>query len=244
MVSEAMSGKPASGQQQFNIALEAALSLTERAYLLIRRDILTCTLEPGGEVAEGELAERLQMSKTPVREALARLQFEGLVKAIPRRGYQIAPIKVADINEIFDVRIIIEAGAIELAIGFITELEIAALERLADKTSGEAFSRDLSYSHQINWEFHEAIALASRNSRLHRFAVQQLGELERFFFLEAQATVAYPAQYADHKHIVQQIKKRDTAAARSAIVEHIEGTRAVLLSTLMNRKPAAKFMLA
>ena len=68
-------------------------SLTERTYQLLRRDILSCVLEPGSEISEADVAERLAVSKTPVREALGRLRVEGFVKTFPRRGYQIVRTK-------------------------------------------------------------------------------------------------------------------------------------------------------
>ena len=80
------------------------LSLTDRAYAHLREEIITCTLRPGTDIGEHELAARLSMSKTPVREALARLTLERLVEAFPRRGYRVTPVTFKDINDIFTVR--------------------------------------------------------------------------------------------------------------------------------------------
>jgi DNA-binding GntR family transcriptional regulator len=219
------------------------MSLTDHAYALIRREIVSCTLPPGAEFTEVDLAGRLQMSKTPVREALARLQFEGLVRAFPRRGYRIEPIRLSDINDVFDARVILEAGAIALAVGKIGEAEFGRLRRLARSSSDAEYTADLEYSHRINNEFHEAIALASGNQRLHRMVVQTNTELERFFYLEAHSEEPYPPDHVTHTQIVDAIEKGDPKIAQQAIVEHIEGTRRLLIGTLTHGQVGRNLLL-
>lgn len=211
---------------------KARLSLSDQAYEQIRRDIVRCALQPGLEFTETDIAGRLSMSKTPVREALMRLQFEGLVKAYPRRGYLIEPVKISDINDIFDMRVVIEAGVIELAVSRVSEAELQRLVELADSISDERYSENPDRSHNVNIEFHETIARASRNTRLHRSVAQVLRELERFFYLEAKASAVYPDNHASHHDIVAALTGRDAGKARAAVIDHIEGTRSVLLRSV------------
>ena len=84
-----------SGRQRSGRRRKEPASLTERTYQVLRRDILTCAIEPGSEISEADIADRLSISKTPVREALGRLRVEGFVKTFPRRGYQIVPLTIA-----------------------------------------------------------------------------------------------------------------------------------------------------
>lgn len=216
----------------------AKLSLTDQAYHRIRREIMACNLEPGLEFTELDIAERFAMSKTPVREALLRLQFEGLVKSYPRRGYMVEPIKISDINEIFDTRIVLEGGAMDLAVQRATQQDIDELHTIARSISDAVYRVEPDRSNNVNNMFHERLVIAARNTRLHRSVVQMLNELERFFYIEAQATTAYPVQYASHLDIVAALEKRDATAARAAIVDHIEGTRHVLLASLVVNRPA------
>ena len=102
------------------------VSLAEQVYMRLRTEILHCQLPPGTELSEAELAARFEMSKTPVREALVTLRQEGLVLTFPRRGYQVAPITFGDMNELFDLRIMLEAGAVELACQRITDAPASA----------------------------------------------------------------------------------------------------------------------
>lgn len=219
------------------------MSLTDRAYALIRQDIVSCALPPGAEFTEFDLAERLEMSKTPVREALARLQFEGLVRAYPRRGYKIEPVRISDINDIFDARIVLEAGAIAMAVRHIGAAELDDLERLARSSSDDDYLVDISQSQQVNNAFHESIAKASRNLRLHRMVGQTIKELERFFYLEAQSDGQYPADHVSHLDIVDTMRTGDAARARAAISEHIDGTRQVLIESLVRGANSASELL-
>jgi DNA-binding GntR family transcriptional regulator len=213
------------------------VSLTDQAYRTIRKEIMACALAPGLEFTELDIAERFAMSKTPVREALMRLQFEGLVKAYPRRGYMVEPVKISDINEIFDMRLILEGGAMDLAVQRATDEDIHKLDEIAQSISDAIYHAEPGQSNNVNNLFHESLALASRNARLHRSMVQMLNELERFFYIEAQASTAYPVRYATHLDIVTAMEQRDAPAARAAIIDHIEGTRHVLLASLVQNRP-------
>lgn len=218
-------------------ARPAKLSLTDQAYRRIRREIMACTLEPGLEFTELDIAERFSMSKTPVREALLRLQFDGLVKSYPRRGYMVEPVKISDINEIFDMRLVLEGGAMDLAVQRATDEDIAKLHDIALSVSDAVYRAEPDRSNNVNNMFHEHLAIAARNTRLHRSIVQMLNELERFFYIEAQATTAYPVQYATHLDIVTSMERRAAGAARAAIIDHVEGTRHVLLASLVQNRP-------
>lgn len=209
-------------------------TLTDQAYERIRKEILVCSLKPGDEFTELDIAKRYEMSKTPVREALMKLQFDGLVRAYPRRGYRVEPVKVSDINDIFDMRLVIEGGAVELAVQRMADAELAELSTIAASISDEVYATDPDRSHSVNNRFHECIARISRNDRLYRSVVQLLRELERFFYIEAQASTEYPDQYASHIDIVSAMTRGDIATARSAMHDHIEGTRTILLTALLD----------
>ena len=207
-------------------------SLTERTYQLLRRDILSCALEPGSEVSEADIAKRLNVSKTPVREALGRLKVEGFVKTFPRRGYQITPLTIADMDEMFDVRSIVEAGCGELAAERINEEELDRLEELADASYDPSASSSLDTFISANRDFHLAIARATGNQRLYELAFKQLDELERFFYIGARKRDLNTEVNQDHHRIVKVLRKRDPAAARQKMIEHNEATRRGLFEVI------------
>lgn len=211
-------------------------SLTERIYGRLRTEILTCELEPGREVSEAELADRFQVSKTPVREALAALRSERLVRTFPRRGYQIAPVTFGDMNELFDLRTFLEAGAAELACKRITDIEIDEIQRLADAAYDISEHPSLEKFVQVNRDFHVSIAKASGNERLCNLLAKQIDELERFFFLGARLRDVGGETRNDHQAIVVALRERDPQRARVIMVRHNDVTREGLLRALASSK--------
>src|SRR5918997_618134 len=111
---------------------KAVQSLTKRTYEALKQDVLTCALRPGAQIFEAELATRYGTSKTPVREALSTLVQEGLVQVLPRRGYLVAPITLRDVQEVFQLRLLLETAAAELAAEHITEEALRQLNALVE----------------------------------------------------------------------------------------------------------------
>ena len=218
-------------------------SLTAMVYERLRGDILTCALEPGREVSEQELAARFEVSKTPVREALATLRSEGFVRTFPRRGYQIVPLTIGDMNELFDVRTILEAGAAELAVDRITDAELNGLQRLAKVAYDRAEQPTLRRFIQANREFHLAIARAAGNERLLQLVDRQLSELERFFYLGARSRDLNSEVKGDHLQIVEVLRARDPAAARKILIEHNNQTRRGLIAAISTGRGLASLNL-
>lgn len=216
-------------------------SLTQQVYAMLRKQILTSQLAPGTEVSEAELAERFQVSKTPVREALATLRSEGLVRTFPRRGYQIVPVTFGDMNELFDLRTILEAGAAELACKRITDSEVDDLNRLADVVYDRSEQPSLERFIQANRDFHFAIAKASGNERLYQLLIRQIDELERFFYLGARLRDVSSETKSDHHAIVEVLKSRDPEAARAIMVRHNEMTRQGLFEALTKSPNVGSF---
>lgn len=216
------------------LARKAGPTLMERAYTELRREILSCRLEPGSEISETDIAQRLSMSKTPVREALGRLRIEGFVRAIPRRCYQISPLTVGDMNALFDVRTIVEGGIVELAVERITEQQLNELDRLADASYDRETTASLDTFIKANREFHLAIAASTENYRLQEMTVHQLDELERYFYVGALSRDINTEVHTDHHRIVEILRTRDPFAARKAIISHNEGTRHALFEVISN----------
>lgn len=220
------------------------LSLMEQSYRRIRADILTCRLVPGSEISEAELAERLKMSKTPVREALGRLGVEGFVRAIPRRGYQITPLTIYDMTELFELRGITEAGVVPLAIDRITAEQFDELEALAIASYNKDALNTLDRFIQANREFHLAIAKATGNSRLVAITERELDELQRFFYIGAQSRDVSIEDSSDHMRIVTMLRNRDVEGARNAIIAHQERTRQGIFYTLANTRDPSFMLIA
>lgn len=217
-------------------------SLTERIYGQLRAEILTCELEPGRELSEAELATRFSVSKTPVREALATLRSDGLVRTFPRRGYQVTPITFGDMNELFELRTVLESGAAQLACERITDAELDTLDRLAEGAYERSEPPSLKRFVRANRDFHAAIARASGNERLEQQVVRAIDELERFFYLGARLRDVSGETRTDHRRIVEVLRTRDRAAAGAILTEHNEVTRQGLITQLASSRALARMM--
>lgn len=220
-----------------------ATSLTESVYSMLRKEILTCALAPGTEISEAELAVRFKVSKTPVREALANLRAEGLVRSFPRRGYQVVPVTFGDMNELFDLRTILEAGAAELAAKRITDAEIAELRKIAEVVYDQSEPPSLERFIQANRDFHFAIAKASGNERIYHLLARQIDELERFFYLGARLRDVSNETQTDHKEIVDVLARRDPEQARAIMIRHNDITRQGLFDALTKSRGLSSFAL-
>lgn len=212
----------------------AGLSLTERAYHVLRREIITCQLAPGAEVMEQELSERFEMSKTPVREALVRLVSEGLVEAYPRRAYRIAHITIQSVNDLFGVRAALESAGAALAAARINSDFIAGLQVLADASYQVGESRSRSQFVDANRQFHLAISAHSGNARLHALVVGLVDQGERFFHMGAQMRDVNSETNHEHHRLVEVLARGEAEQARLLMIEHIESTRRGLLNSLIN----------
>lgn len=186
------------------------MPLRNQVVAILRDAILTCRLAPGAVLNERELAEQLGVSKTPVREALSLLNHEGLVQILPRQAYVVSPITVRDVHESFDLRVILECAAAELAAARITDEELARLDAIV---SGEAAAEPLAATLDRNVDFHTLIARASGNERLTQLIERLLGEMPRLI------TVGYVM--GEHEQVMKALRERSPVRARAAMREHI-----------------------
>jgi DNA-binding GntR family transcriptional regulator len=208
--------------------------LAHQAYAEIRNQIITCALRPGTEVSEKMFADTLSMSKTPVREALARLSLEGFMETMPRRGYRVTHISVDTINELFAVREILEAAAGEIAARRRTAADLETLEALAAATL--SCERDLAAFIEANSRFHMGIAAISGVRRLEGLLATHLQEATRLFYMGAHNRNLSGETQADHTAILDSLRAGDPAGTRRAIMAHNEHTRRGLLLALIETR--------
>lgn len=190
-----------------------APSLTDRAYELLRADIISCVLRPGQQVVQSKLAQKYQIGTTPIRDALHRLARENLVRPIPRSGYVIAPITLSDIQELFELRFLLESFAARMAAARGSEDDLQEIARLADITY--VFKDKDSYLQRIalNADFHLAIAMAAGNQRVVDQLSGLLDELARFFYLTYDLEDLSEAMRHEHHLLVGAIRSRDPERA-------------------------------
>jgi DNA-binding GntR family transcriptional regulator len=208
------------------------LSKKERAYQEIKQAIIDGRLESGNIYSINDLSEEFGIGRTPAREALVILASEGLIDPIPRSGYQVKPISINDLLEIFHLRRVLEVEGVGLAAEKITEEAILLLEennRLEQEISAGLNSGITPETYQkgfdLNLEFHLTIARASGNQRLVSLVEDLLTELERFLVDDP-----YLAEPQQHYEIIEKLKQRDKAGSQEIMKKHVEDTKNRTLS--------------
>jgi DNA-binding GntR family transcriptional regulator len=203
----------------FNDHEQSSLSRGEEAYQKMLEGIQSGTLKPGMRLREVELAEWLGSSRTPVREALNRLQTEGLVVQEPRRGMIIAELDHSMVSELYFMRELLEGAAARLAARHASDVEIAMLRDIADrdKTTGD----DPVKLAKNNRLFHETLYRAAHN----RYLLKTLSMLRESMALLGQTTLSLPGRsstaFEEHDALVAAIERHDAAAAEEASRAHI-----------------------
>jgi len=208
--------------------------IRHRIFDELRQDILSCGLPPGEEIREGELARRFGVSKSPIRDALQKLEFEGLVEISPRRGHRVAPISVTDAAEILEMREMLEAGALRKLAAEGTPETLARLDALrqADTSSLEAFS---SY----NRHFHVTLCELSGNRRLCETMERLMENYDRLCVVSLSVRrterEAMEAALADHNAIIDAVQARSGATAVRLSARHTKRSRSQIMRALDSR---------
>ena len=207
------------------------VSLASGAYERVREAIVRGELRPNQRLVEAELAEWLQVSRTPLREALARLAGEGLILS-QRRGWVVREHTANEISEIHEVRAALEGMAAYLAAKRATDEQIQHLIALhAHATENPSLAQEPGlYLVEYNDAFHEAVVSCAENERLRHFI-----RLNREFFFTYRLARMYSfeearASIAGHDEVVEALKARDADGAEAAMREHILQARDVILS--------------
>lgn len=143
-----------------------AESLTDQVYSLLEREIVEGRMKPGQRIREKELAQRLGISRTPIREALLKLEMAGIVVCNSRRSYNVRILTAADISEVFEILGILEGAAVTSVEQNITEQDLALLEQYNEKMAETAKTRDFHTFGAWNEKFHDVLLSKSKNRSL------------------------------------------------------------------------------
>lgn len=210
-------------------------TLTEQVQQRIREAILTQALEPGDRVDQNQIAEMLDVSLAPVREALRALEAEGLVNIIPRRGAFVTQISLADLKNLYFARALIEGETIYHAVQYLTKTDFDVLQTLVAQMQQVANANDVSAYIRQNREFHLRIYAALENPHLLQM-IQQLWERSELYRYQYMYRIHNNARiHREHQAILDACLKRDQAAARTAAVDHITGTQQELIRFFTKR---------
>jgi DNA-binding GntR family transcriptional regulator len=209
-------------------------SIAERAYQRLRLAIVECRLAPEQRLTEASVAQQLQVGKTPAREALRRLVLEGLARVTPRHGYTVAPITLRDVQELFDLRLLVEPAAAALASGNLEAALMSRLKRLSQVGYGEGGRDSVRKFVRANTEFHMQIAHLSGNHRIAQLAAQLQLESERLINFGVLLHPQSERTVDEHRRLFEALASGDAYSARQIAEEHIRATRQMVVESLIS----------
>lgn len=216
------------------VKLDSYKPLREIVFESLREAIINGVLEPGERLMEIQLADEMGVSRTPVREAIRKLELEGFVVMIPRKGAYVAGVSDKDVTDVFEIRSALEGLAAGLAAERITDEEIEQMERMILYRSGEAV--DIEKIVEADTDFHALVYQASRNERLVANLANLREQIQRF----RATSLSYPGRLKDaveeHQAIAEAIISHNVEEAQSLAMAHIMTAENVMFEALRSVK--------
>ncbi|MDR7417911.1 MAG: GntR family transcriptional regulator [Armatimonadota bacterium] len=207
-------------------------TLAHEAYRALRSAILDRRLPAGRKLVVRVLAEDLGLSPTPIKEALAALEREGLVVAVPHRGYHVPQITPHDVEELYALREVVEGLAAARAATRGDERLAAQLDRLLERQRLCVRTGDVQHYGDLDVAFHRVLREASGNARLVRVAESFNGQIRLLISTSAQLPGRLPLSLQEHEAIVRAVKLGDGTAAETAMRHHVRQAGRALLAHL------------
>ena len=224
----------------FKVTMNEYLPLRHVVFNTLRQAILKGELEPGERLMEIQLAERLGVSRTPIREAIRKLELEGLVLMIPRKGAEVAEISEKSLREVLEVRRSLEELAIELACQRITPEELTALEEAENRFARAVEDGEVMAIAESDENYHELIYQATANDRLVQILNNLREQMYRYRLEYIKDEDRRQILVVEHEHILRAVRRRDIADAKSAVREHIDNQQLTITKNLTTAKKISK----
>ena len=222
---------------KLEIRMDEYLPLRDVVFNTLRQAILKGELKPGERLMEIQLANKLGVSRTPVREAIRKLELEGLVLMIPRKGAEVAEITRQDMEDVLEVRTALEELAVKDACDHITDAQLSELKKASNEFKKALLEgKDLVTCADADMHFHDVILSATNNRRL----IQMLNNLSeqmyryRMEYLKDERTPKTLIE--EHDAIRRALKKHDKVKAGAAIRVHIDNQKRSILESLTEKE--------
>lgn len=199
-------------------------SLSTRVYNALREDILNGVYKSGDSLIEVKIAKQLNVSRTPVREAIRQLELEGLVNSIPNRGVTVNGITIKDIKDIYEIRRVLEGMAAKWAIEKITDEEVSKLQEVYELMEFYTMKKDVNQISKLNTRFHEIIFNATKSNIIKHI----LKDFQFYVKWARHESLCSPGRMEEalkeHHDILLAFIKRDKEEAERCLNIHVENS--------------------
>ncbi|MGO6694446.1 GntR family transcriptional regulator [Rhizobium johnstonii] len=217
-----------------NISIMDGTKKGDRAYDVLRREIVSCRMMPGSLLSEPEVMQRFEIAKASCRVALQRLIHDGLVTSVPRQGYRIAPITLKDVDDVFSMRLLLEPYAVRCATGKVSRARLERLEAACRVRSSADIGNQIDFFLEANRSFHMAIVQAADNERLYRMLGNLHDEMSRLVALGFGVQGIRPNIDNDHNQIIDALVSGDADTAERIARQHIEVFRDMTIQKVVS----------
>lgn len=204
-------------------------SLKERAYQILRRMILTGELSGGTQVVEGELAQQLKASRTPIRECVLRLEQEGLLRVVPHKGIFVSEMSLKEIKDLLQLRYCLELFAIREAVSLIVDDDIAQMTGMIDLQESAFREGDIYEFMELDRRFHLKIYEVIGNDKMLRIMSNLRDQLVACGIRGLRKRERLVQVIDEHREVVRALRARDADAAFKAVMAHLERVKASLV---------------
>lgn len=193
--------------------------LRDTVYEQLRVDLISCALAPGTEIREAELAARFDMSKSPVRDALMRLEREGLVITLPRQGYRVAPVSLTDVLDMFQLRAALERACVDRIVTYASQEQLDELNAFRHFDASAWEGGFIAY----NRAFHRRLAQLGANTRMRDQLIDLIDLMERAVLMSLNNVKKGDPQplVSEHGDIIDALQARALKRAQRLVEQHI-----------------------
>ena len=222
-------------EPNFEVTMNEDLPLRDVVFQTLRQAILRGELKPGERLMEIQLANKLGVSRTPIREAIRKLELEGLVLMIPRKGAEVAEITEKNLRDVLEVRCALEELAVQLACDRIDKQGIRDLQQAAKNFESVLDSADITKIAEADVAFHDIIYMATDNKRLIQLLNNLREQMYRYRIEYLKKKEYYPRLLAEHQDIIQAIANGERERATKITSQHIDNQVETVADTIRHK---------
>lgn len=211
-------------------------TIKDQVYNIIKANILNGNLKPGERLQEKKIAEELNVSRSPVREAIKELIGEGLLESIPNKSITVKKLSKKDIIDIFEFRSIIEKYAIENAIKNITEETIKILDEILNELKESYNSNDVDKYIRADIKLHDTLIYLSENMVVYKAFINIFSIIQPFRIISLHSKKRFEESYLEHKGIIEGLKEKDSEKAWKYDSVHLQLAKEEILNYLLKEE--------
>lgn len=216
----------------FQLQMNEYLPLRDVVFQTLRQAILKGELEPGERLMEIHLAQKLGVSRTPVREAIRKLELEGLVIMIPRKGAVVADITLSDLEDVLEVRLALEELAVRQACRNYTAEQMKRLKKASGEFRRILYGTDVIAYAEADEEFHAVIYEMTGNRKLVQLLSNLREQMYRYRMEYLKDRLSHGQLVQEHEEIVRALEARDESRAVEVMVLHVERQKQYMIQRL------------